>query len=223
MERLGLEGVIVDPGADVPFATPTDAQAVMDEAFMLMRDGSERVEQGQLLLALAERRQAWKILGFDSWEDCMIHGIGTHLRTTIDPELRSALTVQLRARETLSTRAIARVFRVAHSTTVRDLRLARERGQLDGEPKKITSRDGRMRNSTMAPNTPRRKDLLKTWRGAVDDITRRTGTLATLTKDDRFRPRIGDLSTATRADLQRAHAILTTILHEFGPATPKEN
>lgn len=213
VDRIDLEGVVVDPGQDAPYASPEEARAVMDGAFILMRDGSERMNQATAMLAQAERRGAWKILGFASWDDCVIDGISRHLRTTVAPETRASLAIQLRSNENLSTRTIATAFDVSHSTIVRDLQIARTEGRLTGEPKKITSSNGRQRNSTVP--TPRRTDLAKTWRSAVDDIVRRTKTLAQLSLDDRYRERRSDLATLSRGDLQRAHDVLTAVLNDF--------
>lgn len=218
LDRIELRGVVVDPGEDAPI-TDDQARQMIEGAFVLMREGNARLEQGKRLLQEAERRQVWRVLGFTSWDDCILDGISKHLRTTVEADARSALVIELRRSDALSTRTIAAAFQVSHSTIVRDLRLAREAGLIGDEPDRIQSSNGRMRKSHVQ-KTPRRIDLLKTWRTAVDDITRRTNTLASLCLDDRYRDRREDLTRATRGDLQRAHAILTSILDDFDKHQP---
>jgi hypothetical protein len=215
LDRIELEGVIVEPGEEAPLTDPDEARSLVEGAFLLIKEGFVRREQGVLLLQEAERRLAWKVLGFDSMDDCMLAGISQHLRTSIEPAARSELVITLRRNDQLSTRTIAKAFDCSHSTIVRDLRIAREQGRLANEPERITSQNGRMRRSTVQQSTRRRPDLAKTWRTAVDDITRRTKTLAQLCGDDRYRDRREDLTIATRGDLQRAHAILTSVLADF--------
>lgn len=219
IDRIDLEGVVVDPGQDPPYTSEEEAREAVDTGLILMREGNERMHQGTAMLALAERREAWKVLGFASWDECLVDGIGKHLRTTVAPAARASLAIQLRSRDKLSTRTIATAFDVSHSTIVRDLQIARDEGRLTGEPAQITSSNGRKRKSSVPTSTPRRTDLAKTWRYAVDDITRRTNTLAQLSLDDRYRERRQDLATLSRGDLQRAHAVLTAVLNDFDTYT----
>jgi hypothetical protein len=225
---LIVEGTIVD---DSPIASPAQARELMAEALSLLKQGEEIKYEGRLLLEVAERRLAWKVLGFDSWQDCLARGLEETFKISIDQSKRMAIVASLRL-ESLSSQDIADQLGV-HATTVnRDLRKGREVGLLDDEPDKLMGRDGRTRATgkpeSSAPERPPkakpRADLLKHWMNRVEELRRPLNALRLVREsDDRYARRLSELADTTLVDLRAAHLLLGDILTDFTAAEPREN
>lgn len=210
------DGLVVSDITDLPYTDRDDADAAVTRAFELLRAGAENIEAGKNLLAQAQRREAWKVLGFDSWNDLILNGVNTHLRHVLDPEVRKRLAIEMRTGgDGASTRQIAAAMDVSHVTIMRDLREARASGQLDEADEPHPTKPPRA--SPPAPRTPgdrRRADLGKTFVNHAVEIARRARVLGAMREDERYAEQLEDLL-RTYTDLQAAHAILTSILEDF--------
>ncbi len=210
----------------VPLLTDRDeAERLVDGGFRALRSGAEHWqagradwERGQAMLAEAEQREAWRVLGYESWEACALAGMETHLRQVLDPDARMKLAVEMRRTKKATMREIAEVMDVSHPTVMRDLRRARDRGDLHPDDEPRPPRQGG------APDGPKerrklREDLAKSWQRAVDDLTRRGNSLRSMRGDDRYKERLEHLL-RTRGDLIRVRDAINLVLEDMEAARP---
>lgn len=206
-----VEGEIIDVPAPAPFASAEEASQVMSDAFACLREGRDLIQNGHDLLEVAEARQAWKILGFDNWQDCVLAGVEQHLRTQIKPAYRQELTVDLRKRYGVSSRALAARLGVSHMTAQRDLVKARETGQLTEEAETVVGTDGVER----AARSKRRPEFSKSWETQAIRLTKALASLHGKRDDDRYRAACPDLSVKWQADLRRALDQFADVLEDL--------
>lgn len=217
LERRPVEGVI--DITEMPYDNAEQAREAVHDAFTLLRDGAERVEEGTRLLERAKRREAWKVLGFTSWGALVLDGIEQHLKHVLDPGVRYRLAVEMRVQDQASVRAIAEAMDVSHVTIMRDLRAARAIGDLyeEDEPRPprdspaAASRPPAPRNGQMEP---RRPDLGRVFKGHSHEIARRARIMSGLREDDRYARRLADVA-VNRGDLEMAYRVIGEILADF--------
>lgn len=217
LEPVSTDGVI--DITDMPYNDPAEAERVVTRAFELLRTGREaaqeaeaQVEQGRQMLEEAQRRHAWKILGFESWEALMLDGITKHLRHVIDPAVRQRLAVDMRVRDQATLRQIAERFDVSHPTIMRDLRDARAAGELVEEQEPRPTRPAPdPRDDRMSPRT----DIAKTWLNHTDVLVRKARALDRLRLEDNRYPKRKNAFLRTLGDLKTSHEILGTIITDL--------
>ncbi len=203
-----IEGTIVN---DRPFEQD-EARAFMDRTLQMLRDGIGMQEQAQKLLEIGARREIWKTLGFASWEDCLTQGIAETFTISMTAAARMPLVANLR-KQLGSTTSIAKAVGVVPSTVTRDLQAARAAGLLDDEPDRVVGGDGRARPTVRAER--RRPAFDKSWGNAVETLRQKTVSFERLREDTRYGRWIADVSVSSRADIERAHAVLGQILKDF--------
>lgn len=215
-----VSGVIVE----APITDADEARELMQAALQALKAGRDKIDEGTLLLDIAERRRAWVPLGYSSWQDCMAAGLSEAFNITLEQGARMQMVVAMRRQE-LTTAQMAEKVGTSRHTVMRDLQKARETGLLADEVEVVDTIKGEraLRNDHLAgkPQSQAglskrvaRTDLAKTWRNAVDDVCRRARTLAALREDDRYAARLEDLA-YTEGDLQRAFDTLQEVLRDF--------
>lgn len=203
-----------------PLTSLPEAQRLMSDALNHLRAGWDPEQGAQRKLSALERRDAWKVLGFESWNDCLAAGLSDTFGLKIEQAQRIPLVAQLRMKD-LPNGEISRITAVASATTTRDLQNARMVGLLPQKQPATRDDNGRRPrpHSTGARKQSRRPDLYKSWRNRVDDLSRLTRSIEGLRADDRYRTRLNDLAD-TRAEIAAAHAALGRVLADL--STPQE-
>jgi hypothetical protein len=217
-----IEGQVVDPrdlNQVVPFTSADEARSCLSDAFTLLRHGSETLAQGHELLQIAEAREAWKILGYTSWQECMLDGVEQHLRTAIKPDTRRALTVDLRQRYGVSARDIADRLGVSHSTTNRDLAQARESGEITNEGDTVVSKDGAKRP---AKTPPRRLPLPRAFDQRADKVLTAVRYLHNMISDDRWDEHGGRVAVKWTAEMSTSLEQLSAVVAALTEAKERE-
>jgi hypothetical protein len=211
-----VEGTIVD---DRPFVDVQEAAEFMTKTLALLRHGVEVEEQGQQiqqeaasLLVIGARREVWRPLGFDSWEECLTHGFAATFNISIPRAARIPLVVELR-HQGVSTKNIAKAVDVHTTTVMRDLQIAREDGLLEEEPAKVVGGDGRAR-PTVEP-TRRRPEFGRSWNNAMHAMGSKVSSISRMRLDDRYPSWLPELAVRHRGDLERWHTALGQILKDF--------
>lgn len=208
-----LEGVILEGARPAPYADAEEAAQVMSDAFTFLRQGRDMILDGHALLEVAEARQAHTILGFDTFQDCVLAGVEQHLRTQIKPEYRRELTLDLRKRYGVSTRELGRRLGVSHMTSHRDLKKSREVGDLVDEGETVVSQDGAARP---ARRTPPRPHFAKSWETQINRLIKAMASLdKQRTTDDRWKKNRADMAVKHRADLSRVLEQFAALLEDL--------
>lgn len=211
-----VEGTVLD---DRPFTDRGEAQEFMSRTLALLHQGIAMQQQADYLLNIGARREVWKVLGFESWEECLVQNIAETLAVsvTLTPEARMPLVASLRKQLGNNTQAIADAVGVHSTTVLRDLRSGRASGLLEDEPQRVVGNDGRSRPVT-ATNRPRRPFKEK-WGRTVYDAVKMTTTFRNMRDDDRYPTHMPDL-VGTCSDLARLHEVLGQILQDFKIVPP---
>jgi transposase len=192
-----VEGTIVD---DTPFTEVHEAEQFMATTLEYLRRGVEMQEKAEYLLDVGKRRRIWEILGFDSWDECLMHGVAETFKVSMHQAARLPVVISLR-NQGLHTDGIAKAVGMSDNTVRRDLRKAREDGQLRDEPAKVAGLDGRSRpvvnqRTERAQRPERRRPFPDYYRGIVDRAVALTTSLQNARADDRWE--LHDLDLAGR-------------------------
>lgn len=216
-----IEGTVLEPVP--PYDSPQEARDDLEEAFTLLRDGNELMDRGveqlshgHFLLRRAEERGAHAVLGFTSFQECLLDGVQQYLSTRLAAGRRKALTVDMRKRYNLSARDLAERLGVSHTTTNRDLLQARRAGQIEDEGESVVSKDGVVRR--VNPPKARRPDFRRTFDVKAAATMKAVNSLKNTLADDRWRDNRDDVATKWRAELTRSFGDLADFIEQLGPA-----
>jgi DNA-binding Lrp family transcriptional regulator len=218
-----IEGQVLDPrdlDQVMPFTSADEARSCLSDAFTLLREGSQTLSQGYDLLQIAESRQAWTILGYRSWQECLLDGVEQHLRTAIKPDTRRALSVDLRQRYGVSARDIADRLGVSHSTTNRDLAQARDSGEITNEGDTVVSKDGAKRP---AKTPPRRLPLPRAFDMRADKVLTAVRYLHNMVSDDRWSEHAGRVAIKWTAEMSTSLEQLNAVVSALTEAKERES
>lgn len=208
---------------------PAPAALDADEAERLTRRISNKLvtiadnfEAVLPMIREAIERQAYTALGYKGPSDyVMARFSGTLSR--LEPQLRQEVILRLK-QSGMSTRAIAPVVGVSHTTVARDLAGVPDVTPAPRAP--VTGIDGKVYSvAAVAPTTQlvaqpprlqRRRPLPESYAEIVYDIKKRVESLTRLTADDRFSGHRADLAHRHQNDLLRiVHSLIraTEALH----------
>lgn len=218
-ELAVVEGVMQTTGDAAPFASEAEAERFMTTAMGKLRDSYDMQQEAKAMLIEAQAREAHRLLGFETWEDCLASKLADTFHVSIPQAKRIPIVAQLRL-EKRSTKEIAEITGTSHATATRDLQEARRVGYLDEEPQRVMAGDGRPRLTSTGQPEPgarqaRRQDFGKTFRNRMADLDRVYRALLVLRADDRYKLHLSTLAATHGAFLSEVLEALADISEDF--------
>lgn len=211
------------PPAPTTMCTVEEAQQLTQQLLRSLTDSWH-------LLREAYTRQAWRVLGYQTWDDYCTEELSTKT-FRLAPEWRQRVVAQLSSGvDAMSNRAIGSALGVHHSTVAADRQATGgnppvagaqnyapdeivDAEIVDDTPSRRLGADGKLR--TVPTPQPKRRPLIDDCTKAADDILKAAQRLARLTTDDRFPRNAEQVAAMISSDLYRAIDTLQGVANQL--------
>lgn len=199
--------VNADTGELVAELTPDEARSLTDRIRTSLQDV-------QALVIEAHQREAWRALGYNSWQDYVSGEFDERPPLQLPREMRVKVHREMSAAR-MSQRAIAAATGADQATVSRDLS-GDANASPDAEPKTVTGLDGKTYDAKKPPaSKPKRTPLPDAAQRAGWEFRKSTERLQRIQEDDRFGANAQQVAAHLRGHLEFAIEVCQDLLDGF--------